>query len=195
MSDIPATGTSQPVCCTTIKLELRKKTQHMEQPFSDTGKVTQDFDSWEKNVVQSPSCVRLFTTPCTAAHEASLSLTISPSLPKFMSIESVMSSNYLILCHPLFLMPSIFPSIRVFSNESGGQGIRVSASASVLPTNIQGWFPLGLTGLISLLSKGISRVFSSTQFKSINSSSTPWTVLKGKKIWHLIIVPTKGRFL
>ena len=119
MSDIPTTGTSQPVCCTTIKLELRKKNQHMEQPFSDTGKATQDFDSWEKNVVvHSPSCVRLFTTPCTAAREASLSLTISPSLPKFMSIESVMSSNYLILCHPLFLLPSIFPSIRVLPSES-----------------------------------------------------------------------------
>ena len=59
-----------------------------------------------------------FLTPWTAAHQASLSLTISWSLLKFMSIESVMLSNHLILCHPLFLLPSIFPSIRVFSNES-----------------------------------------------------------------------------
>ena len=57
-------------------------------------------------------------TPWTAAHQASLSVTISWSSPKFMSIESVMTSNHLILCHPLFLLPSIFPRIRVFSNES-----------------------------------------------------------------------------
>ena len=82
-----------------------------------------------------------------------------------MSIESVMPSNHLILCHPLLLLPSIFPSIRVFSNESvlliGGQSIEVSASALVLPVNIQDWFPLGLTGLI-LQSKGLSRVFTNT---------------------------------
>ena len=68
--------------------------------------------------VQLLSCVRLFATPWTAAHQASLSITNSWSLPKPMSIESVMPSNHLILCHPLFLLPSIFPSIRVFSNES-----------------------------------------------------------------------------
>ena len=83
-----------------------------------------------------------------------------------------MPSNYLILCHPLLLPPSIFPSIRVFSNESAlhirWQSIGVSASASVLPMNIQDWFPLGLTGLISLWSKGLSRT---PQFKSINSSA------------------------
>ena len=67
-------------------------------------------------VVQLPSCVRLFTTPWSAAHQASLSLTISLSLPKFMSTESVMPSNHLILCCPLLLLPSVFPSIRVFSN-------------------------------------------------------------------------------
>ena len=69
-------------------------------------------------VVQLLSCVQLFVTPWTAAHQASLSFTISQSLLKLMSIESVMSSNHLILCHPLLLLPSIFPSIRVFSNES-----------------------------------------------------------------------------
>ena len=68
--------------------------------------------------VQLLSCVRLFATPCTAARQASLSITNSWSLPKLMSIESVMSSNHLIFCHPLLLLPSIFPSIRVFSNES-----------------------------------------------------------------------------
>ena len=69
-------------------------------------------------VKQSLSCVRLFATPWTAAHQASLSITNSWSLLKLMSIELVMLSNYLILCHPLLLLPSIFPSIRVFSNES-----------------------------------------------------------------------------
>ena len=99
------------------------------------------------------------------------------SLLKFMSIELVMSSNHLILCHPILLLPSIFPSIRVFSKESVSfshqvvQVIGASASASVLPMHVQGGFPLGLTGLISLLSKGLSRIFSSTTIqKSINSS-------------------------
>ena len=74
-------------------------------------------------VVQSLSCVGLFATPWTAAHQASLSFTISQSLLKLMSMESVMPSNHLILCHPLLLLLSIFPSIRVFSNESA-LGIR-----------------------------------------------------------------------
>ena len=102
---------------------------------------------------------------------------ISWSLPKFMSIESAMPSNHLILCCPLFLLSSTFPSIRVFPMSwlftSGGQII--GASASLLPMNIQGWFPFGLTGLISLLSKDFSRVFSSTtvwkhQFFSVQPS-------------------------
>ena len=113
--------------------------------------------------VQLLSRVQLFATPWTAACQASLSITNSQSLLKFMTIESVMPSNYLIFCHPL-LLPSIFLSIRVFSNvffASGSQSIGPSASASVLPINIQDWFPLGLTGLI-LLSKGLSRIFSNT---------------------------------
>ena len=150
--------------------------------------------------VQSFSGVRLFVTPWTTAHQASLSITNTWSLWKLMSIESVMPSNHLILCRPLLLLPSIFPSIRVSSNESalrirrpkdwsfsfnispsneysglisfridwfdlvavqgtlsrvftnttvqklqfftsGGQSIGASASASVLPMIIQGWFP------------------------------------------------------
>ena len=79
--------------------------------------------------------------------------------------KSVMPSSHLILCHPL-LLPSIFPSIRVFSSEklfaSGGQRTGVSASASVFPMNIQDWFPLGWTGWISLQSKELLRVFSNT---------------------------------
>ena len=83
-----------------------------------------------------------------------------------MSIESLMLSNHVILCCPLLLLPLIFPSIRVFPNEmvfaSNGLTIGASASSSVPLKNIQHWFPLGLTDLISLQSKGLSRVFSST---------------------------------
>ena len=108
-------------------------------------------------LTKSLSLVQLFVTPLTAACQAPLSFTISWSLLKLMAIESVMPSNHLILCHPLLLLPSIFPSIRSFSVSwlfaSGGQSIGSSASASVLPVNIQDWFPLGWTGLISLQSK------------------------------------------
>ena len=86
-----------------------------------------------------------------------------------MSIESVMVSNHLILCCPLLLLPSIFPSIWVFSNESALCISWPSASASVFPMNSQDWFPLGLTGLISMLSR-YSQESSQTQFKSIISS-------------------------
>ena len=92
-----------------------------------------------------------------------LSFTIPQNLPKLMSIELVMPSNNLVLCCPL-LLPSIFSSIRVFSNETAlcikWPSIGVSASASVLPMDIQDWFPLGLTGLIFLQSKELSRIFS-----------------------------------
>ena len=78
----------------------------------------------------------------------------------------MMPSNHCMLCHPLLLCPPSFPASGSFPMNwlfaSGGQSIRASASASVLPMNMQGWFPLGLPGLISLLSKGLSRVFSST---------------------------------
>ena len=114
----------------------------------------------------SCSVVSDFATPWTSAHHASLSITNSRSLPKLMSIESMMPSNHLILFFRLLLLPSIFPSIRVFPMNqffaSGGQSIGVSASSSVLPMNIHGWFPLGLTAVISLQSKGLSRVFSNT---------------------------------
>ena len=101
-----------------------------------------------------------------AACQASLSFTVRWSLLRLMSIELVMLSNHLILSQPLFLLPSIFPNMRAFSNESTlhirWPNIGSLTSASVLPMNIQSWFPLGLTDLISLLSKGLSRVFSST---------------------------------
>ena len=115
--------------------------------------------------VQSLSHVRLSATLRTAARQASLSITSSWSLPKLMSIESVMPSNHLILFHPL-LLPSIFPSIRSFQMSQlftwGGQSIGVSASSSVLPVNTQDWSPLGWTGWVSLQSKGLWRVFSNT---------------------------------
>ena len=119
-------------------------------------------------VVQSLSHVRLFATPWTAACQASLSFPISWNLLKLMSIELVMLSNHLIFCHPLLLLPSIFPKIRERSFPmswlfvSGDQSIGASPSASYLPMNIQDWFSLGWTGWISLQSKGLSRVFSNT---------------------------------
>ena len=86
--------------------------------------------------VQSLSRVRLFVTPRTAAHQASLSFTVSRSLLKLMSIESVMPSNHLILCHPLLLLPSVFPSTSVLSNESA---LRIRCpkycSFSISPSN------------------------------------------------------------
>ena len=94
--------------------------------------------SWQISSVQSLSCVRLSTTPWTTAHQASLSITNSQSLPKSMFIESVMPSNHLILCRPLLLLPSIPPSIRVFFNEST---LRIrwpkywSLSFSISPSN------------------------------------------------------------
>ena len=116
--------------------------------------------------VQSLSCVRLFPTPWTSAHQASLSITNSRRPPKPMSTELVMPSSHLILCYPLFLLPSIFSSIRVFSDESA-LCIRWpkywSFSFSISPSNEHpGLISLGWTGWISLQSKGLSRVFSNT---------------------------------
>ena len=95
--------------------------------------------------VQSLSSVQLFVTPWTATLQASLSFTISQNLLKLVSAESVMTSNHLILCRPLLLLPSIFPSIRVFSNESTlciRQPKNQSFSFSISPSN-------GYSGLIS----------------------------------------------
>ena len=112
-------------------------------------------------VVESLSRVRLFVTTWTVAHQASLSFTISWNLLKCISVELVMLFNYLILCHSLLLLPSIFPSIRVFSNDLAVH-IRWpeywSFNFSISPSNeCTGLFPLGLTGLISLQSKGFSK--------------------------------------
>ena len=116
--------------------------------------------------VQPLSRVQLSATPWTAACQASLFFTTSWSFLKLMSVESMMPSNHLILCHPLLLLPSTFPSIRSFQMSQffalGSQNIGVSASASVFPMNIQDWVPSGWTGWISLQSKGLSRAYSNT---------------------------------
>ena len=116
-------------------------------------------------VVQLLCRVRLFATPQTAAHQAPLSSTVSWSLLKFMSIRSVMPSNHLILCRPLLLPPSVFPSIRVFSSELALH-IRWQKdwNFSLSPSHEYSAFssPLGWTGWISLQSKVLSRVFSNT---------------------------------
>ena len=118
------------------------------------------------SLVQSLSHVRLFATQWTTACQASLSITNFQSPPKPMSIELVMPSNHLILCCPLLLLSSIFPSIRVFSHASALH-IRWpkywSFSFNISPTNEHlGLSPLGWAGWISLQSKGLSRVFSNT---------------------------------
>ena len=108
----------------------------------------------------------LLVTAWTVPRQASLSITNSQNLLKLMAIESVISSNHLILCCSFFSRPQSFPASGSFPMSqlftSSGQSIGSSASASVYTKNIQGWFPLGLTGLISLLSKGLSTVSSST---------------------------------
>ena len=151
----------------------------------------EDGKNWEIRIniymlssVQLLSRVHLFVTTWTAARQASLSINNSRSLVKLMSIKLVMPSNHLILCLPFFPLPSIFPSVRVFSNELvlhiRWSKYGVSALVSVLSMNIQDWSPLGWTGWISLQSKGLSRVFSNTtvqkhQFFStqLSSQSTP----------------------
>ena len=142
-----------------LNLAIRRREWQTTSVFFQTEAYT--------NSVQLLSHVWLFVTPWTVAHQASPSITNSWSLLKLMSIESVMPSNHLILCCPLLLLPSIFPSIWSLPTSqlfvSGGQSIGASASASVLPMNIQDLFHLGLTGWISLQSKGLSRVFSKTR--------------------------------
>ena len=146
--------------------------------FMKSSKV--DFWGHLFTLVQLLSHVQLFATPWTAAHQASLSITNSWSLLKLMSIESVMPLNHLILCRHFSSCLQSFPASGSFQIcqffTSGGQSIGVSALASVFPMNIQYWFSLGWTDWISLQSKGLSRVFSSTtvqkhQFFSAQPSS------------------------
>ena len=130
--------------------------------------------------VQTLSHVRLFATPWIAACQASMSITNSRSSLRLTSIESVMPSSHLILCQPFSSCPQSLPASGSFPMTQlftwSGQSIGVSASASVLPMNLQDRFPLGWTGYISFYSKGLSRVFSNTtvqkhQFFSAQPSS------------------------
>ena len=118
------------------------------------------------------SCVQLFVTSWTEACQACLTITDSRSLLKIMSIESVMPSSVVPFssCLQSFPPSGTFQMSQLFS--SGGQSIGVSASASVLPVNIQDWFPLGWTGWISLQSSGFSRVFANTTVQKNQFFST-----------------------
>ena len=129
-------------------------------------KVLFSFPIYQFSSVQLLSHVRVFATPWTATHQASLSITNCWSLPRLMSFESVMPSNYLILCRPLLLLLSVFPNIRVFSNESalrirwpkyGSFSFNISTSSEhtgLISFRMDCWF--------SLQSKGLSRIFFNT---------------------------------
>ena len=133
-------------------------------------------ESLQFGSVQSLSCVRLFATPWTKAHQASLSVTESQSYPNSYPLSR--------WCHPT-ISSSVIPSSSCLQSASGsfpmcqlfalgGQSIGVSASTSVLPMNTQDWSPLGWTGWISLQSKGLSRVLSNTTFQKHQFFSHPY---------------------
>ena len=143
---------------------------------------------WEKkwktqfSSVQSLSHVQFFATPWTATHQASLSIINSWSLLKLMSIKSqchpTISSSVIPFSSCLQSFPESGSFPRSYFFASAGQSIEASASASVLPMNMQDWFPLGLTGLIPLLSKGLSKVFSSTiiqKYQFFNTQPSLWS--------------------
>ena len=124
--------------------------------------------------VQSLSCVQLFVTPWTVARQASLSITSSQSLLKLISIELVMPSNHLILCHPLLILPSVFPSIRVFSKESVlciKWSKYWSFSFSISPFNVYSGLISFRTAWFDLLAvQGtLKSLLPTPQFRSINS--------------------------
>ena len=122
------------------------------------------------SVIKFSSVAQLCSTLCDPMECSTPGFPVHHHLLEFAQIHVhwIGDAINLILCRLLLLPPSVFPNIRVFSNDwlfaSGGQTIGASVSVSVLPMNIQGWFPLGLIGLISLQSKGFSRVFCSTTF-------------------------------
>ena len=152
--------------CVFLETKTHSQVKSRNQEHPENSLVLQVGDQHAKAyAVQSLSHVLFFVTPRTAEFQAPLSFTISRSLLKFISIELAILSNQLILCHPLLLclqsspVSGSFPMSQLF--KSGGQSIGASASASVLPVNIQGGFPLGLTGFIQL-SKRLSRVSTTT---------------------------------
>ena len=134
-----------------------------------------------RNCCSGAKLCPIFATPWTEARQASLSFTISQNLLKLMCIDSVMPSSHLILFVPFSCLQS-FPASESFPVSwlfaSGDQSIGASGSASVLPVNIQGWFPLRLTDLISLLSKGLSRAFFNTTVQKhqfFNAQPSLWS--------------------
>ena len=138
--------------------------------------------------VQSLSHIWLFATPWTIARQASLSITNSWSLLRLMSIESVMPSNHLILCPPILLLPLIFPSIRVFTNESVLH-IRWPkywslSLASVFPMNIQDWLPLGWTGWISFWTRDSQESSPTPQFKT--------SILWRSALWMWLVIEARS---
>ena len=141
-------------------------------------------------VVQSLSRVQLFATPWTVACQTLLSFTSLWSLLRFLFIELVMLSNRFILCHPLLFLPSIFPSIRIFFNELTlcVRWPKYWSITIIFPVNIQGWFPLELAGLISLLSKVLSRIFSSIttwKYQFFGAQPSLWpTLLSAHDYWE-----------
>ena len=151
---------------------MDKHKRLMEVPWwqilteGETGLYSDGWSHAQFSSVQSLSHLQLFVTPWIAAYQASLSITNSWCLLKLMSIESVMPFNHLTLCRPFSSCLQSLPASGSFQMSqfftSRGQSIGVSASASVLPMNTQDWSPLEWTGWISLQSKGLSRVFSST---------------------------------
>ena len=145
---------------------LKNKVNNLNYLSESSEKLVLDFLKTVFSSVQSLSRVQLFATPWITARQASLSITNSWSSLRFTSIESVMPSSHLILCHPLLLLPPIFPASEFFPTSqlftSGGQSTGVSALASFLPKKSQGWSPSEWTGWISLQAKGLSRVFSNT---------------------------------
>ena len=147
-------------------------------------------------VVQLFSHILLFATPWTTMCQAFMSFTISWSLFKFKSIESLMPSNHLILCHPLLLMPYFSPASGSFLMSklfaSGGQSIGTSPSASVLPMNVQDWIPLGCTTLISLQHKGLL-VFSNTTVQKYQSFDTQPSLWSNSHIYTWLL-KKKPRF-
>ena len=140
--------------------------------------------------VQFSSVTQSCPTPWITARQASLSITNSLSSLKLMSIELAIPSSHLILCHPL-LLPQSFPasgsSLMSQLFTLSGQSIRASASASVLPMNIQGWFPSELTGLFSLQAKGLSGVFSNSTVQKHQFFSTQLSLWSNSHIhtWPL----------
>ena len=142
--------------------------------------------------VQLLSHVQLFATPWTAAHQAFLSITNSQSLLKLTSMESVMPSNHLVLCHPLSSCLQSFPASGSFPMSqffaSGGQSSGVSASASVLPMNIQDWFPLGWTGDLFVVQRTLKSLLqyhsSKAHIKPTHTLiSGPSLTMQGQKIF------------